>query len=128
MNRLNDDRGFIAIWLIKLAIPFAIIAFLLLEVGGAVISRTQAQDLAGQAATEANIAYFNARTFETAEARAKEFVQMNGMTFESLTIDPNAQTLSVTVAKQAPSLVLKRFAATRRFTDIHVTQSVPIRR
>lgn len=124
--RVQGDRGQVSSWVVKLVVWGGILGFLFLEVGSVVLNRVQTQDLAGQAATEANLAYDGARGVEAAEQRAVEFVGEKAEVLD-VSLDPTSSQLSVTIRKTARTFLIHRVQSMADLAVVTITESVPLR-
>jgi hypothetical protein len=125
-RRLADERAQVGSWLVKVIIWVGLVGFLVIEFGSVLVNRVQAQDLASEAAVEANLMDDRSPRLETARARAEEFVGDKAEVLE-VSVDRAAGTLSVTLRKQARTFVVHRIEALEGLATVTVTESVPLR-
>jgi hypothetical protein len=112
-------------WLLKLLVGLGAGAVVLFEGGSVVVTRVQAQDLAQQAAEQAGCTSLGPLSPEAARDQAQRYVEQNHATFLGASVDQASNRISVSIEKVAPSLLLRRFASTRRWTQVRATGSAP---
>ena len=125
-RRFADERGQVGSWVIKVIVWVGLVGFLVIEFGSVLVNRIQAQDLASEAAVEANLMDDRSPNLERARARAVEFVGDKAEVLE-VTVDRATSTLSVTLRKQARTFVIHRIEALAGLASATVTESVPVR-
>lgn len=128
-DALCAERGIITSWLVKVVLTVAVAGFVLLEVGAVVFNILQTRDVADQAAAEAGITYLaNNGSLQSAEERAREFVEDSGVKLLELRTDPAARTITVVVEKRASTRVVHRIDALKDMTVVKATGSAPLRK
>jgi hypothetical protein len=126
--RGSGDAGFLVSWLIRLVVVLALVAVGLFELAAVLFAKVAASDTAVQAVEEAGFTYRNVRDLHRAEAAAVAKAAAGGAVFDGLTIDPQAQTATVTVHKQARTLVIGHLDAFEKITTARSTETVPLPR
>jgi len=117
------ERGDIVIgWLLKLVISLAIVGLVAFEGGAIVVARVQADGTANDVANEAAIVYARGANAEAAEKAAEAEAAHAGVTLVRFDVAPDGRSISVTVEKDAKTLVLQRISATRSWTEARSTR------
>lgn len=114
---LGGDAGLILNWILRLLLILAIIGLIAWEGVAVMLVNFSAQDIAEKAATEANFEYFEKRSYQAAEMKARTEVVSRGAEFVSLEIDSSTRTISVTATKKASTLFIHNIEPLRKYTS-----------
>jgi len=122
MPGLRGDRGDIAIgWFTKIVIALALLGIVGYEATSIGVAHVQTQDLAKDAAREASREWQRTKDVQRAFDAAEVRIGTAG------TVDPNEfhvkpdGSVMLTVEREADSLVLYRFGATKKWTEVRET-------
>jgi len=106
-------------WLMKIVLSFVLVGVLAVELGAPLVTRAQIDGVAHDAADSAALDLLDHNDLERARAVAQEIADDKDVVLESFTVDNRG--LRVTVARQAWSLVLKKWDKTKTWYDVRVT-------
>ncbi|MGI8685341.1 MAG: hypothetical protein ACR2MO_09685 [Acidimicrobiales bacterium] len=109
----------IAGWLVKIVLSFVLVGLLVVELGAPLVTRTQIDGVAHDAADSAALDLLDHNDLTRARQVAQDIADDKDVILESFTVDNRG--LRVTVARQAWSLVLKKWDRTETWYDVRVT-------
>ena len=113
-------------WLLKVVLGIALVGFLVIEVGSPLIAQAQADDAVQEIAFEASLQYSRSSALDALEARCDELAASKHVTIETCGID-DLGNISVTVTKDAQSILLKRVSYTEDWYVRRATATAPPR-
>ncbi len=113
-------------FLAKVVISIAVLGFAAVELGSPLIVRVQLDGVAHDVADESALTLSRSGDASQARATAEQIVLDRDASLRSFAID-GARTVNVTVAREAPSLVLKKVDKVRSWYDVSVTAAAPKR-
>jgi hypothetical protein len=120
---MRDERGgIITGWLLKLVVSLAIVGVVLFEAGAVIVARVNVDSIASDAAGEAALEYAKAPNATQAEKVARDFVERRDATLVAFSVSPDGKVITLTVEKIAKTLIIQRFAATRKWTVARSTK------
>ena len=99
-------------WLLKVVLGIALVGFLVIEGGSPLIAQAQADDAVQEIAVEAAFQFSRTTTVEGMQQRCEELAAKKDVTIENCGFD-EAGNISVTVTKQARSVLLKNLSPTK---------------
>lgn len=120
--RRSERGGIVTGWLFKLVLSFAIIGLVVYEAGAVVLSRVQVDQIAIDAAREAGFSYGKDGSTAKAEKTAVAFAARSGADVVDFRIDRQNETVTVTIRKDASTLIIHRIGPFERFTKAEATQ------
>jgi hypothetical protein len=126
--RPRRDAGFLVTWPVRIVVVLALAALALFEVASLLFARFSASDMAVKATEEARFVYRNMGDLQRAQAAASEKAADGGAVLDTLTIDDQAQTATVTLHKRANTLVIERFDVFRKYVTATSTETAPLPR
>lgn len=106
-------------WLVKIVLGFALAGLLMVEAGSPLVARGQIDGVAHDAADSAALELLDHGDPERSRAVAQKIADDNDVALESFTIDQRGVT--VTVMREAWSVLLKRWDRTKTWYDVRVT-------
>lgn len=106
-------------WLLKIVISFVIVGIGVVELGSPLVTRTQIDGVAHDAADSAALELLSNNDVDRARAVAQEIADDKDVAMESFTVDQNV--VRITVVRQAWSLVLKKWDRTDSWYNVKVT-------
>ena len=109
-------------WLIKLVVGFALVGFLIVELGSPLITRATLDGQAHDAANDAAHELFQSHDQSRAQAIAQQDADNDHAKLELFNIDDQG-TVRVTLSKQAKSYLLHKFKPTRDWYNVRVSAS-----
>jgi hypothetical protein len=109
-------------WLIKLVVGFALVGFLVVELGSPLITRATLDGQAHDAADDAAHELFQSRDPDRARAIAQQDADNDHARLDRFDVDEQG-TVRVTLFKQAKSYVLHNFQPTRDWYNVRVSAS-----
>jgi hypothetical protein len=122
-HALRSDRGGIVTgWLLKLVLSFAILGLVVYEAGAVVLSRVQVDQIAIDAARDAGFSYGKDGSTAKAEQTAAAHAARNGAAVVDFRVDRQNETVTVTVRKNASTLVIHRLGFLEGLTEAETTQ------
>lgn len=107
-------------FLLKVVIGIALVGFVAIEGGSPLITRAQVDGAAHDAATDAAAEFFQSRNPDRARAVAEEIAAKEETVLEAFEIDEQGL-VKVTMFKQARSVLLKKWSATKSWYEIKVS-------
>lgn len=107
-------------FLLKIVIGIALIGFIAVEGGSPLITRAQVDGAAHDAADDAAQEFFATRDPERAKAVAEEVAAKEDTVLESFGVDEQGM-VSVTMFKEARSVLLKKWSVTESWYEIRVS-------
>jgi hypothetical protein len=113
-------------FLAKVVISIVVLGLAAVELGSPLIVRLQLDGLAHDVADESAFTLSQSRNAGSARATADQIVLDRGASLRSFEID-GAGAVNVTVAREAPSLVLKRLDKVKSWYDVSVAAVAPKR-
>ncbi|HSH61187.1 MAG TPA: hypothetical protein VK988_16415 [Acidimicrobiales bacterium] len=113
-------------FLAKVVISIVVLGFAAIELGSPLVVRLQLDGIAHDVADEAARVLGQSRNAAQARATAEQIVVDRDATLRSFEID-TAETVNVTVAREAPSIVLKKVDAVKSWYDVSVAATAPKR-
>lgn len=122
----HGEAGLVISWLVRLVVVLVAAGLLLVEVAGVLIARLSAADTAAKAAQEAGFAYRSSADLQRATQAAQEKVESEGAVFDGLTLDPAARTATVSVHKEAKTLVVQHIPPLREYATAAATETTPL--
>lgn len=120
------EAGFVVSWLIRLVVVLVLAAVVLFEVAGVMIARVTAAETATKAAQEAGFAYTRSPDQQQAQAAARAVVEAEGATLDSVVVDPAARIVTVTLHKQARTLLVHRIRQLSEYATATATETTPL--
>ena len=109
-------------FLAKIVIGIAVVAIVGGELGSPLVVRAQLDGVAHDAANEAALSLARSGSAGAAQGAADQIVTEHGASLRSFQIDA-AGTVTVGVAREAPSLVLKKWDKAKSWYDVVVSVS-----
>ncbi|MBA3302916.1 MAG: hypothetical protein H0U26_03465 [Acidimicrobiia bacterium] len=106
-------------WLIKVVLGLALAGAVVVEVGSPVVARVQLDDVANDAADAASRTVSKDGSRARAKAVAEDIAVRRGAALTRFEMPPGGG-VEVTVAKTAPSYVLKRLDQMKDWYDVEV--------
>ena len=113
-------------FLAKVVISILVLGFVAFELGSPLIVRLQLDGVAHDVADESALALGQSRNPSMARGTADQIVLNRGASLRSFEIDA-AGAVNVTVAREAPSLILKKVGKTKSWYDVSVAAAAPKR-
>ena len=113
-------------FLAKVVITIVVLGFSAVELGSPLVVRVQLDGVAHDAADESAHTLSQSRNALQAQAAAEQIVLDRDASLRAFGIDA-AGTVNVTVAREAPSLLVKKLDAMRSWYDVTVTAAAPKR-
>jgi Tfp pilus assembly protein PilX len=120
------EAGFVVSWLIRLVVVLAIAAVALFEVAGVMIARVSAAETARVAAQEAGFAYKKAGNLQLAQTAARAEADKGKAMLDSVVVNPQAATVTVTLHKQATTLLIHRIKPLSGYATATATETTPL--
>ena len=123
MSGLSGDRGDIIVgWFAKIAVVLAIVGVLGFEATSIGVAHVQTADLAKSAARAGSREWQRSKDIQRAydAAEAVALAEAGTVDPKSFKVDPDA-TVTLTVEKEASTLLLYRVGATKKWTKIRET-------
>jgi len=109
-------------FLAKIVIAIAVLGLAGVELGSPLIVRAQVDGVAHDIADEAALTLAQSRNAGQAQATAEQIATARRASLRSFQID-SAGTVNVVAAREAPSLVLKRWGKVKSWYDVTVAAS-----
>lgn len=114
-------------WLIKIVAGVALFGVAVFEIGSPLVAKVQVDDAAHVVADAAATEYFDSGDEELARARAEEVALDHDVVITEFFVEIEGP-LTVTVAREAPSLVMHNFQFAKDWYDVRVQASAIPRR
>jgi hypothetical protein len=110
--------------LIKIVLVVAVVGFFAFELGSPVLARLQIDGVAHEAADEGSKALYQSRNPDQAREVAVEVAAKRGTQLKGpVGIDQAQNTVSLTVEREARSVLFKRWSVTRDWYSVEVSAS-----
>jgi len=113
-------------FLAKVVISIVLLGLVAVELGSPLVVRLQLDGVAHDAADESAFTLSRSRSSVEAQGTAEQIVRGRGATLRSFEIDA-AGAANLTVAREAPSLILKRVDKLKSRYDVSVRAVAPKR-
>lgn len=106
-------------FLVKVVVVIAVVGVAAVEVGSPLVTRLQLDGVAHDAADDAAYTLFQSRDANQSRATAEQVVARRDATFRDFHID-TAGAVHVTVGREAPSFLLKKWERLESWYDVTV--------
>lgn len=117
MRAAHGDGGFVLGWFSKIVVVLAVFGVVAFEAVAIGVAHVQAQDLAAAAARAGSTQFQATKNVQQAYLAASAVATEKGGTIrpEEFEVEPGSNLVKVTVRREASSVMLYRFAATRKW-------------
>ena len=123
----THERGGIVIgWLVRLIVTLAIVALAVFEAGAIIIAHVQSDTAATDVSEEAALAYAHSHDADQARAAADAKAKDEGAIVTAFSVDTTGKAVTVTVEKDARTIILRHLSFARRWGDVKTTRTQPI--
>ena len=109
-------------FLIKVVLVIVVVGGAIVEFGSPLVVRAQLDGVANDAADESAFALAQSRNAVLAQSTAEQIIAGRDASLRSFQID-SAGAVNVTVAREAPSLILKKWGKVKSWYDVVVNAS-----
>lgn len=121
MNPLQDERGFVVSWMAKLIIFFALLGVAVFDVSAVAVNAFQLDSLVDEIAITVSTSAGDGRTLFELECEARKMARSKDAKLVDLELDRLEGVLSVTVRREARTLVVSRFSQTEEWGRMSAT-------
>lgn len=115
-SRALNESGQISNWLVKLVVFIGIAGMLIIEGGGVLVAKGSVADTAEGAASEAAFAIRTRGVQGDPEDLARQFAESKGCELVKIEYDNAAQTVSVTVRREARTFIIQYIGPLKKHT------------
>lgn len=123
MKLVQDERGIILSWILKLLVSLAIFGVALFEAGAVIVARVSVDRIAIDAAQEAGLEYKRTKSTAKAQGVAERFAERNDAELVEFDVLDRGELILVTVEKVAPTLFIERIPGLKDYTIARATTS-----
>lgn len=117
MNLRDERAGIITGWLFKIVLSLAILGVALFEAGSVILAKVSVDRIAIEAADEAGLEYGRTRSSTKAQQIAERVAgRQDAEVVGKIKVYRDLDQVTVTVRKQATTLVLEKIGFLRRYT------------
>ncbi len=109
-------------FLAKVVITIVVLGLAAVELGSPVVTRFQLDGVTNDAASDAALTLFQTRDVDQSRATAERVVSVRDAMFRAFQVDGTGA-VSVTAAREAPSLLLRRWDRLKGWYDVTVTSA-----
>jgi hypothetical protein len=118
-----ERGGIVTGWLLKIVLSLAIVAFVVYESGAIVFAHIASDGDATDVSTEAASSYAHSHDVSLARAAAQLKAKSEGASLIAFSIGDGGRTVTVTVEKDANTLLLQHVSFTRSWTKARTTRT-----
>lgn len=122
----SETGGIVTGWIFRILVIMALFGVLLYEAGAVIVAKVSVDQTAGEAASEAGVAYGTAG-LARAKREAKRVANRNGARLVDVRRLPGREILEVTLSKEAPVLLIDRIGFLKDFASAEATKRGVIR-
>jgi hypothetical protein len=109
-------------FLAKVVIAIVVVGLAAVELGAPLVTRFQLDGVANDAAGDAALTLFQTRDVNQSRLTAEQVVSRRDATFHNFQVDETGA-IRVTVGRQAPSLLLKKWDRLKSWYDVRATST-----
>jgi hypothetical protein len=118
-----DETGLLGKGLVVGLIILALLVIAAVDGGAIVITKTNLSDTAQQASFDGANTYKTTRDVRAAEQAADQTAKDDGARLVKFNVDSSTGDVTVTVAKQAPTVVIQRFSFSKEWGQLKETDT-----